>query len=121
MDKKQAILIVDDSPLIVDRLTELISELQNIGSIVKAATFAESIDLLKENRPDIAVLDINLPDKSGIEVLKYIKAEYPSIVVIMFTNQGNSYYQDICKNLGAEYFVDKSRGFDQIPDIIGSL
>jgi len=121
MDKKQAILIVDDSPIIVDRLTELISELDNIKSIVKAASFAESIDLLKQHRPDIAVLDINLPDKSGIEVLKYIKSNHPSVVVIMFSNQGNEYYQNMCKSLGADHFVDKSKGFDEIPDIIAAL
>ena len=121
MDKKQAILIVDDSVIIVDRLTELISDLQNIKSIVKASTYAEGIAMLQQSKPDIAVLDINLPDKSGIEVLKYIKSNLPSIVVIMFSNQGNEYYRDLCKSLGADYFVDKSKGFDEIPDIISSI
>jgi DNA-binding NarL/FixJ family response regulator len=84
-------------------------------------SYSEAIDSLVKARPDIVLLDINLPGTNGIELLRYLKKNDPSIVVIMFSNRGNVYYKDLCKKLGAEFFVDKSKGFDELPGIITSL
>jgi len=39
----------------------------------------------------------------------------------MFTNRENEYYKDLCKKIGADFFVDKSKGYEQLPGIIASL
>lgn len=118
---KLTILIVDDTPLIVKRETEMLRELKGIGSILQAGSFSEAITVLKETVPDIILLDIHLPDKSGIELLQVLKSEYPTVAVIMLTNQGNGSYKDLCRRLGADYFIDKSKEFDLIPDIIANF
>ena len=112
------VLIVDDTPLIVKREAEMLKELKGIGSILEAGSYHEAITVLKETIPDIILLDIHLPDKSGIELLRALKSQYPTIAVIMLTNQGNGNYKDICKRLGADHFIDKSKDFDLIPGII---
>ena len=92
-----------------------------IGEITSAGSYEEALVLLVPAHPDIAILDINLPGASGIELLRYIKTRYPSTHVIMLSNQSGEFYRAKCKSLGASYFIDKSTEFDQVPQAIASF
>jgi two-component system chemotaxis response regulator CheY len=118
---RKSILIVDDSMLIVDRLQQMLKGSEITGSINHAGDYDTALSLLAQIRPEIVLLDINLPGKSGLSILKYIKDNYPSSIVIMITNQADDYYRKICTRMGADHFVDKSKDFEQIPLIISSL
>jgi DNA-binding NarL/FixJ family response regulator len=118
---QKSILIVDDSRIIVDRLLQMLKGLKNIGPIGHAGNYSTAVSFLAESRSDLVLLDINLPDRSGIALLQFIKSAYPNIIVIMITNQADDYYRNICQRMGADYFIDKSRDFEQIPVIISSL
>jgi DNA-binding NarL/FixJ family response regulator len=118
--EKKIVLIVDDSILILERMIPMLEEVNNIQFVVHAANYNEAIELLKGLTPDMVLLDINLPDKSGIELLRKIKEEYKKIIVFMITNQANDYYKNICKKLGADNFFDKSKDFNLIPELISA-
>jgi DNA-binding NarL/FixJ family response regulator len=123
MKKDIQLLIVDDSLLIVARLFNLLTEQKNISGIYYAKAYKEAEDFLNKLVPDIMLLDINLnlDDKNGIDLLRYLKQNnYPTKVVVV-TNEANTYYWNLCMNLGADYFVDKSRDFEYIPGIIARL
>jgi DNA-binding NarL/FixJ family response regulator len=64
------------------------------------------------------LLDINLPGKNGIELLKLFKASKKNTEVIMITNHADAYYRQQCLELGAEIFLDKSHDFMLLPGII---
>jgi CheY-like chemotaxis protein len=117
----KSILIVDDSLIIAERLQAMLRGLNNIGAVESAGDYPLAVQCLQQTPFDIVSLDINLPGKSGIELLRHIKAAYAQIVVIMLTNQSSDYYRTICKRLGADYFMDKSTEFDNVPSIISSL
>jgi DNA-binding NarL/FixJ family response regulator len=119
-DGKRIILIVDDSILILERMLLMLEELDNIQFVVHAGSYNDAIELLNGVSPDLVLLDIHLPDKSGIELLRTIKENYQNIKVFMVTNNSNEYYRKQCKTLGAEYFFDKSKDFDLIPEIISA-
>lgn len=119
--KKKTVLIVDDFPLIIDRLLVLLTHLDNIESVISAGDFGQAISLLIEFKPEISILDIHLPDKSGIELLRHIKKSQPNTIVIMLTNETGEYYRKLCQSLGADYFIDKSNEFDQVPLIISTM
>jgi len=123
MSEKQkfTILIVDDSPIIIKRVTSILKDLENTGTIVHAANYSKAIQTLNEFSPRIVLLDIHLPGKSGVEVLRYIKENHLPVTVIMLTNQTEEYYKTLCKEIGADYFIDKSSGFEAIPGIINSI
>src|SRR5882757_3025608 len=106
---KKIILVVDDSILILERMIPMLEEIANIQFVVHAGSYDEAIELLKGVTPDMALLDVHLPDKSGIELLRTIKEKYQQMVVYMITNNANDYYRDICKKLGADQFFDKSK------------
>ena len=99
----------------------MLREIPNVSWIKHAGSYQEAMELIKEYHPRILLLDINLPDKSGIEILRNTKEGGPSVKVIMITNQANEYYQKLCVKLGADYFVDKTKEFEQIADIIAAL
>ncbi|GEO11179.1 response regulator [Segetibacter aerophilus] len=115
------ILIVDDSKLIVSKITELLDDLEMATSLKSCGTYAHAVCLIDSSRPFVALLDINLPDKSGIELLQHVKMYSPETTVIMFTNQSSDYYKKLCFKMGADHFLDKSKDFDNIRHILASL
>lgn len=120
-ESPKTILVVDDSPLIIRRLLEMLSEIPNVSWIRHAGSYQEAMEIINGHHPRILLLDINLPDKSGIEILRNVKENASSVKVIMITNQANEYYQKLCIKLGANYFVDKTKEFEQIAGIIAGL
>jgi DNA-binding NarL/FixJ family response regulator len=119
--QKLVILIVDDNMRFVERMIGLLDELDNIGYINVASDYEEARKLLEQERPDLVLLDINLPGKSGIELLKRIKESGWSCEVIMITNHADDYYRQQCHELGAKHFLDKSSDFGMVPEIIGRI
>lgn len=118
---KKIILIVDDSALIVDRLISLLETTTTDHMVLTSGTYQQALETINAKDPDIAILDIQLPDGSGIELLRYIKEHKPAIPAIMFTNQATEMYHQLCMREGAAYFIDKSSGFDSLSGIIASL
>lgn len=120
-DTGKVVLVVEDSLLIIERILRLLNEANNIKMVIHAANYAESLKMMKEISADIILLDLNLPDKSGIEILREVKNTHPHIKVIVLTNHANDKYREICTLMGADYFFDKSADFDKIPDTISSM
>ena len=115
------LLIVDDNMNFVDRMIGLLEDTVNIGHIQVASNYDDARRLLATEKPDIVLLDINLPGKNGIELLKHISQNNKQCEVIMITNHAGDYYRQQCRELGAKYFLDKSNDFGLVPDIIKQL
>lgn len=115
------ILIVDDNMNFVDRMIRLLEEAGNTRSISVASNYDEARKLLSSENPDIVLLDINLPGKNGIELLKQIRINNQQCEVIMITNHADEYYRQQCKELGAKHFLDKSNDFGQVPALIRQI
>ena len=84
--EKRTVLIVDDSILILERMIPLMAEIENISFVVHAASYKEGLEVLSCLTPDLVLLDINLPDKSGIELLRVIRERQLEIAVLMISN-----------------------------------
>ncbi|MFT3934302.1 MAG: response regulator transcription factor [Chitinophagaceae bacterium] len=118
---KKTILIVDDSALIVKRLIDMLTELENLDWIKNTDNYKEALWLVETEKPTVLLLDINLPGISGIEILRRVKEKVPETKIIMITNQANDYYRKLCLRLGADHFIDKSKEFEQIASIISGI
>jgi len=121
MEITKKVLLVDDAAFILKRLKQSLEELPQPVKILTAGDYESALSQLENEGPHIVVLDVHLPGKSGIEILKIVKLKSLSIIVIMLTNQANDYYRNLCKDLGADYFIDKSTDFEMLPKIIASL
>ena len=121
MERNLTVMIVEDAEIIQDRLRILLEKTPEIFKIYNAGNYEEAKKILYNEWIDLTILDINLPGKSGIEVLRHIKNDYPHTRVIMLTNEVDPLYRRLCLNLGANYFFDKSVDFENIPEIISGL
>jgi DNA-binding NarL/FixJ family response regulator len=117
----RSLFIVDDSPLIIERLINMLDGLLPPERIGHAGSFNEALSYIQYTPPDILLLDVHLPDKSGVELLRVVRKRYPDTVVVMISNQSDESYRSVCASLGAIRFLDKSTEFEEIPALITSL
>ncbi len=92
-----------------------------IHSLFCCGTLFEARQILTHLVPDVVVIDINLSDGSGIDLLEMVKSQNPRTFVIMLTNQSGAYYRKLCKTMGADHFLDKSTDFEMVPGIIRGM
>jgi DNA-binding NarL/FixJ family response regulator len=103
------ILIVDDHPLILEGIKALLADSDKITVVGTASNAFDAIAFLKENSIDIAFLDINLPDISGIELCKKIKEEFPSVrCIALSTFSERSYISRMIQNGAMGYLLKNS-------------
>ena len=116
------ILIVDDSYDVLERLTDLLTT-SDLNKKVKCFNSAlEALLQFKDDFPSIIILDINLPGLTGIQMMSKVRnMNITQPVFIVLTNTTISSYKRECLNIGADYFLDKSKDFLQIPIIIKEL
>lgn len=101
------VLIADDHELIRDGFNKLFNEETDIQMVAEAATAGQTLELLRSTTIDIAILDIGLPDKSGIEVLKDIKAEKINTRVLMLSMHPETRYARRALRNGAAGYLTK--------------
>lgn len=112
------VFITDDSEIILEKIPQMLQKIGGIQIVGIARDSANTLKTVKELQPDVIVLDVILPDKSGIDTLKIIKEEKLVPIVIMFTNYPLREYSRRCFELGADFFYDKSKEFGEL---IGTL
>ncbi len=115
------VFVADDSLIIREHLVTMLEELIDVEIVGQAGTVAETISAIEKLQPDVVILDIRLPDGSGIDVLQTIKQDGPAPVVIVLTNYPYPAYRQRCLQAGADFFLDKSTEFDQIPGLFERL
>jgi len=119
--KRLSVLIVDDNEDFVERMVDLLIDVENISSIQTAGDYNEAFRMLDNKAHDVVLLDINLSGKSGIDLLQKIQELGWNCNVIMITNSSGKYYERQCKKLGVTHFLDKSNEFEKVPMIITSI
>jgi two-component system invasion response regulator UvrY len=115
------VLIVDDQPLVRRGLREILAEDPTISAVGEAATAAEALALAREQAWDIIVLDISLPDESGVSVLRQLRAEQPALRIIMFSFHTAEAVVRACLRAGAAGYLTKEAGPDQLLDAIQTV
>lgn len=115
------VLIVDDSKIVCTGLQQMLINIACVEIVGQANNAQDAIQSILEANPDVVILDIRLPGKSGIEVLKNIRDKKLPIRVIMLTNYPYPQYRKKCEELGADYFFDKVTEIEEIPKVIEEL
>jgi two-component system response regulator YesN len=101
------ILIVDDNALWREMLTQSITAEFPEIQIGQAVTIKEAMEKVDWFRPNLIFMDLRLPDGTGIDVTKNIKAKYPLTNVVILTNYDFHDYRKLAVECGAESFLVK--------------
>lgn len=80
------LLVVDDHEVVRQGLAALLDRRESFQVVAEAGTVADSIEQARRHRPDIVIMDVRLPDGSGIEACRAIRAEFPATRVVMLTS-----------------------------------
>jgi DNA-binding NarL/FixJ family response regulator len=115
------VLIVDDSAIVRFRLAEMVESVERVQVVGQAPGVTQAILGLKELRPDLVILDLQMPDGDGVAVLEAAKQLDPAPTVVMLTNYVDDYHRLRCHAAGADFFLDKSKQFEEIPEILRGL
>jgi len=115
------VLIADDSTVVRERLASLLVDVDGIEIVGQAKDAAQATNLANRLKPDIAILDVRMPQGSGVDVLRGIKRTNPAARVIMLTNFVDSESCKACLDQGADYFFDKSIEFEKVVEVLRGM
>jgi DNA-binding NarL/FixJ family response regulator len=108
------ILICDDHKIVREGLKQILLQIKGVIQISEAGDGNEAINLLKGEIFDILILDISLPDKSGLEILQIVKDKWPSINVLMLSMRPQEQYAIRALKLKASGYLTKNTASDEL-------
>lgn len=115
------IMIADDHTMFVDGIDSILNKEADMQVLCKCYTGPEVIESLKTTKPDIILLDINLPGLTGLEVSKKVLADYPEVKILaisMFNEE--SFVTEILNN-GAQGYILKNTGIEELLTAIRTI
>lgn len=112
------VLIADDSDPIRERIIKLLSTLADVEIVGEAIDGIETAVQVRKTKPDIVILDLQMPKLSGLEILPRIKEMDPPPAIVVLTNYSTSPMKAMCTRKGADFFFDKSTEFEKAIAVI---
>ncbi|MBI9075376.1 MAG: response regulator [Desulfatibacillum sp.] len=112
------VLLVDDEREFVENLRDRL-KMRDFGANV-AYDGRQALDQMSREIPDVMVLDLNMPEVDGYQVLKEVKESHPNVEVIILTGQGSAEDQDHCMKLGAYAYLEKPIDIDELTKAMNS-
>jgi DNA-binding NarL/FixJ family response regulator len=121
MQEKIKIVLADDHPIFRSGLKQLINDEENMEIAGEASDGKKAYELILVNKPDIAVLDMSMPEKTGLQILRDIRSEKLKTKVIFLTMFKEEDIFNEAMNLGVEGYVLKESAESDIIDCINQV
>ncbi len=118
--KKQTILICDDSLLVRKKMRDCLTGLGDFN-VLEASSGESSIEVFRQNNPDLVFLDIVMPDKTGIDALREMRRINSEAKVIMLSSSGTKKHLRESMDAGASDFIQKPWEEAQIEHIVKNI
>jgi DNA-binding NarL/FixJ family response regulator len=115
------IFIADDHVMFAEGVESLLVGESDFALVGKATTAAETLRMVKHDVPDVLLLDINLPDQSGLEVCKQLREEMPDLKILVLSMVSEESYISAMLGLGAQGYVLKITGKAELCHAIRTL
>lgn len=112
------IAIVDDHSIVRSGLVKILREEPDMEVVLEADGYNQLIEKLKKNRPDIALLDISMPGKNGLEILKELRQYYPEIKSLMLSMHPEDRFSVRAIKAGASGYLTKESLADDLVNAI---
>ena len=110
--RRPRIVIADDHPIVAQGLRALLTETCDVVALVHDSRHIE--EALLEHRPDVLLLDISMPHRNGLEVLRVVRSQFPKVRVIVVTMHIDQVFADAALENGAAAFVPKEAPADEL-------
>ncbi|HKX58072.1 MAG TPA: response regulator [Steroidobacteraceae bacterium] len=113
------VLLVEDSRVLAERLRESLDTLDNVEVVGLVADETAAVAAVREQRPDVIILDLQLKEGTGFGVMQRLGEMRP--VIIVFTNYMLPEYQRIASSLGVQHFLNKSIDYERLPQLLQEI
>ena len=121
MTEPLRILVVDDHPIVRQGLKQTLADAADVGEIGEAANGHQALDLIRQQDWDAVVLDIGLPGRGGIEILKDIKRERPNLPVLILSMHSEDQYAIRALRAGAGGYLTKEAATDRLLEALRKI
>ncbi|MCF7789912.1 MAG: response regulator transcription factor [Prosthecobacter sp.] len=115
------IVLIDDHPIMRHGLAQLIRAEDGLDVIGEAGSAREGLEVVANLKPDLAVIDLTLPDKNGLELVKDIRALHPSTLCIVLSMHDETLYGERALRAGARGYVMKEEAADHLVTAIHKI
>lgn len=117
------VFLVEDSASVRERLTDFLTEAGKVEMTGFAETEADAVRELLAHPVDVAIVDLNLKEGSGIGVIESVRARHTTAppTIIVLTNYAFPEFESACLRRGADYFFDKSTQFGAVKALLESM
>ena len=120
-DKELRVLLIEDSPIVAERVRETLQEMKSMRIVDTIDRESKAIEALNRGGIDIIILDLRLNRGTGFGVLRALAGRVGRPAIIIFTNYDLPEYRREALALGADYFLDKARDFERLPQVLETI
>lgn len=111
---RKKIVLVDDHPVLRKGLARLIDSKEGFVVCGEASSAPDAMEVIREQKPHLAIVDIGLPGASGIDLTKSIRAEFPDVPVLILSMHDDPLYATRALRAGATGYIVKQDAIDNI-------
>lgn len=119
--KELSILLADDNEFFRDQAISFLKKFAFVGDVTKAANGQETVRIAADVKPDVVLLDLSMPVKTGFEVLPELVRLLPDTPIVVVSSLIGDPYGDEVKRLGATAVIPKERFISDIPPLLESI
>ena len=112
------VLVAEGSEIVRKRLCHLVEETAGLTLAGEAEMAVEAYLFFASRKPDAAIISVNLPDTSGLQLLRRIKETSPHCLVVMLCDEMKEEYRAICARFGADHLFHKATEFEQAAAVL---
>ena len=119
--KPISVLIVDDNAIFLDIAADFVQAQDGLTVIGIAGGGEEALMLAEERRPAIILIDLHMPDISGLDIIPYLRKMLPQAGIIVLTLQSIDTYRELALAIGANDFISKPKMYTDLLPAIQSI
>jgi two-component system invasion response regulator UvrY len=112
------VLIADDHPMIREGIKRVISQTRDMVVVAEASDGQEVLQKVARQNPEVVILDISMPGRSGLDVLKQLHTQYPKLPILILSQYPESQYASRVMHAGAFGYLTKETAIDQVVEAI---
>lgn len=115
------VYIAEDSELLQEMLLASLRQIEEVSILGQALCGRKAVEGVRETRPDVLLLDLNMPEGDGFEVLRSLSKEPETPLIVVMTFECHPLVQRQCRELGAHMFFDKGDDLQSLIEILQRL
>jgi len=115
------VLIVDEYPLFCMGLSSFLKLTPGYKVVGEAATIADALEIAEKEKPHLVIMEIQLGNENGMELIPQLKSRYPEIFVLVMSMYDERYYSERTLRLGAQGYIMKNAPINNVKEAINTV